>query len=356
MGDCSATCCRGWQINVDEKTYKKYLLEPGKDGRRLRAGIDKKDDVVTIKKRKGTCPFFTKEGKCCVQLAKGEDYLPEVCRVFPRYRINYGLFAEEMLFLSCPETVRLFIENIDNIYLITNEKEVDYELWFTNDDTDYLKELIQIQEDILSLFSDEDYTIGNINSVLRSFGKDLQISLVEFLEKPQLSDYLTNDSEFYFNAEMTDKLITGGMYHTRLRKVAPFLYNLFKLYFTTYDKLTASEADVHTRKIFRKLEKECPLSVKVIREYYKYYYMTEFMMVYEDYSILKRVYMGMIVTHFLKLFFALYYDKYGHLTKEDMVQIMTNYNRRAEHNDEVVYALYSVIEKEIISKEIDSEG
>jgi len=355
MGQCPSTCCKGWQINVDEDTYKKYLLEKGKDGRRLRAGIEKKDNLITIKKHKGTCPFFTKEGRCSVQLAKGEDFLPEVCRVFPRFRNNYIYFSEELLFLSCPETARLFLKHIDDFYLNVIEKEINYNPWVTNDDEDYLNELVKIRNEILSFINNENYSRGQINYILKEYGRALQISLVEFSERPRLNDYLDSDKEFYIDAGLADKLITGGLYHIRLKKVAPFLFNLFKLYFNNFDKLTADEAQLHAKRLIKKMKSNCPKVENILRAYYKYYYLSEFLIVFEDYSILKSVYMGIILNHFLQLFFALYYDKYGHLTEEDMVMIITNFERRAEHNEEVAYALYGVIEEEIIKVQINEE-
>lgn len=352
MGDCFDTCCKGWQITVDNKTYKKYLLEPGKDGRRLRAGIDKEDDQVVIKKHKGKCPFFTKEGKCGIQLTKGIEYMPDVCVVFPRFRTNYRLFSEELLFLSCPETARLFIKYADNFYLIPVEKEIDYFPWCTNEDDEYLRDLLNIRENIIAVISDNSFSIKRINKILIEYGNDLQLSYVDFSKKPDIKEYLSLQETFSIDSYLTDKLVTGGLYHTLLRKASPFLYELFKMYFKSFDKLDVNQAQDYADYIVQKMHRNNPKIDTILRAYYKYYYLSEFLQVYEDYSFLKYIYMAIIHNHFFELFLALYYEKYGSLTNEEIARILMVYERRAEHNETVTYALYSVIENEIIKPDI----
>lgn len=353
MGECPSTCCRGWQITVDDETYKKYLLETGSDGRRLRAGIDKEDDQVVIKKHKGTCPFFTKDKRCGIQLTKGKEYMPDVCIVFPRFRSNYGFFAEELYFLSCPETVRLFLEHIDDFCFITVEKEVEYKPWVTNDDEEYLHDLLNIRKEILTLVSKKEYSIERINYILKEYAKALQLSYANYSERPSLSFYENKAGEYYIDAYLADKLVTGGLYHTLLKKASPFLYYLFKLYFKNFDKLTPKEAETHAKKLIEKMYEACPEVRNILRAFYKYHYISEFLFAYEDYSFLKNTYMAIIHNHFLELFLALYYMDKGSLNLDEIAEVILAYERRAEHNDTVTYALYSIIEEEVIKTQIE---
>ena len=100
--DCPNTCCKGWRVIFDEETYRRYLAEPGKNGIRLRSSIKKMNEEVYFRTSLKRCTFYEKEGTCNLQRTLGTDYMPLVCRVYPRFYQHYGSFAEETLFLSCP--------------------------------------------------------------------------------------------------------------------------------------------------------------------------------------------------------------------------------------------------------------
>ena len=116
MKDCPNTCCRGWRVIFDEETVKRYLTEPGINGIRLRSSIEKVNGEVYFRTSLKQCTFYEKEGTCNLQRTLGTDYMPLVCRRYPRFYQHYGSFTEEALFLSCPEAARLFIEHVDELY------------------------------------------------------------------------------------------------------------------------------------------------------------------------------------------------------------------------------------------------
>lgn len=344
MGDCPTTCCKNWVIIVDDDTYRQYLMEKGLKGVRLRNGIEKHDDTITIKKRRGTCPFFSKDGKCSLQLSDGTRLMPEVCVVFPRNRVNYGPFSEEVLFLSCPEAARLFVENIDSLSLEIVEKDIDYEMYLTNDDENYLYELINLREEIIGLISDEGLTREEINGALFEFSKNLQVFYAEGGQKPVLSDY---EGSLKLSAELTDRIITKGLYHVQLKKTGPLLYDLFKYYFKRFDKLTVDEANAFSDKLRERLHRECPFAEKVLRSYFKYYFYAEFLFTYEDYSFLKNILLGIAHVHILELLLSIYFDKYGELHKADIIKVIEAYDRRGQHNASAENMYYDVL-KELV--------
>ena len=50
-------------------------------------------------------------------------------------------------------------------------------------------------------------------------------------------------------------------------------------------------------------------------------------------------------THLLELFFALYHEKNHRLTDDDIIRIITVYNRRARHNDEIETEMYEKLKR-----------
>lgn len=110
-GRCPLTCCKGWEITVDSDTYDKWKSE-----------FTKRDHVKnTICKKKSSgkmdykinmgqcksCPYFNEEGLCRIVINKGENYLPSICRQFPRIINEYEEGRERTLSCACPEVVDL---------------------------------------------------------------------------------------------------------------------------------------------------------------------------------------------------------------------------------------------------------
>ena len=111
---CPNSCCIGWNIDLDEKTYKDY--ENSEDPELVNYLIKNKDSTPDkygeIKKdKKERCSFLDKNNLCKVQKKYGEDSLSFTCKSFPRRKVDFGEIAIESGRLSCPEISRLFFED-----------------------------------------------------------------------------------------------------------------------------------------------------------------------------------------------------------------------------------------------------
>ena len=65
-----------------------------------------------------------------------------------------------------------------------------------------------------------------------------------------------------------------------------------------------------------------------------------FLEVYEDYSFVKKLAGGIIHVHMLELFLALYYEKTNSLTQEELAVLISVYERRGRHNEDVLEGMY----------------
>lgn len=111
---CEDTCCRAWNVGIDEKTFDAYRTS-GHPGLRRQFAISvakreeggTSDDFARIALEPQTlqCPM-TEEGLCSVQKNLGESYLSHTCFTFPRYPRQFGGQHEQSLSLSCPEAAR----------------------------------------------------------------------------------------------------------------------------------------------------------------------------------------------------------------------------------------------------------
>ena len=111
-GDCPDTCCRDWEIVLDEQALADYRNAPpglrDKLARSLRLGED--GEVCFALAEDGRCALLTPEGLCAIQRDWGEAHLCAHCAAYPRFAEEYGCLTETALAVSCPEAARLLME------------------------------------------------------------------------------------------------------------------------------------------------------------------------------------------------------------------------------------------------------
>ena len=134
---CKDTCCAGWKVTIDKKSYLKYKNVKGEFSSRI------KNSVTRIKKSKndlyyaemklvdGRCQFLNEDNLCDIYINLGENYLCNTCKQYPRIIHKYNDLYEKTLNLSCPEVARILVTsnevfsfNIDNSNLNDIEKQL----------------------------------------------------------------------------------------------------------------------------------------------------------------------------------------------------------------------------------------
>ena len=102
------SCCKEWDVLVDEDTARHYLALPSDLGDAIRSHLrqdEEGDWYFSI--TDGRCPMWQQDGLCRIQAALGHDALCQTCREFPRLTHDYGTLVEKGLELSCPEAARI---------------------------------------------------------------------------------------------------------------------------------------------------------------------------------------------------------------------------------------------------------
>lgn len=107
--DCPDSCCKEWEVDVDDRAAAFYRNLEGPLGDRLRQVLKDTPDGTVIAIEADRCPLWREDGLCRIQAELGHDALCQVCRDFPRLRHDYGDFVEYALELSCPEAARLIL-------------------------------------------------------------------------------------------------------------------------------------------------------------------------------------------------------------------------------------------------------
>lgn len=124
-GACRHTCCRGWEIDIDEETLAYYQALPGALGERLRREIVKGEDgTASFRLREDErCPFLRESNLCELIQQLGEEHLCQICKDHPRFRNFFSDRTEIGLGLCCEAAASLILSRRDKTRLLEAGEE-----------------------------------------------------------------------------------------------------------------------------------------------------------------------------------------------------------------------------------------
>ena len=108
--NCRHSCCRGWEIDIDDKTMELYENIDGELGQKLKKSISYDPEPHFILTEDESCPFLCKDGLCRIISELGEDSLCDICSEHPRFYNEYPGRLEAGPGLCCEEAVRLLTQ------------------------------------------------------------------------------------------------------------------------------------------------------------------------------------------------------------------------------------------------------
>ena len=194
---CKYTCCKGWDINVDIKTYGRwkenhdlnYLLD---NVRFIKSNGE--NSFIIKKETKGTCPLLSGEGLCNIVINHGEEYLSSTCSSFPRIENNFEDVKELTLSCACPEVVNIISDMKEKLSIEANEA------------LSYIQDLgsLKIRETLINILQKKDITIENklmlsyniLFNILDSDDLDYE-ALIEVLEDYKSEKHIKEELNKY---------------------------------------------------------------------------------------------------------------------------------------------------------------
>ncbi|MBO5870319.1 MAG: flagellin lysine-N-methylase [Clostridia bacterium] len=128
---CEHSCCIGWEIDIDETTYRKYQKFEKGYGIDIKNSISLEGGAHFKLCENEKCPHLDEKGLCKIILNVGEDHLCNICREHPRF-YNYTAVAEVGLGMSCREAAELILssQNYDVFEEIGEVDAVEDEVGF----------------------------------------------------------------------------------------------------------------------------------------------------------------------------------------------------------------------------------
>ena len=166
---CPDSCCKEWEVDVDDTAAALYRSLPGTLGDALRAVLRDTEDGTMMTIQDGRCPMWREDGLCRIQAELGHEALCQVCREFPRLHHDYGDFVEYGLELSCPEAARLILTQSHTLTAedIPGDELPDY-------DTEAMAILLESRKTILEFLDDTELPINHTLIVLLLYAHEVQ--------------------------------------------------------------------------------------------------------------------------------------------------------------------------------------
>ncbi len=123
-GECTDSCCIGWEIDVDDMAFEKYNKINTPFGDKIRSQITKSEDGISCFKlsENERCPFLNENNLCDIIINCGEESLCDICREHPRFYEWFPGVTECGLGLCCEEVCRILLES-EGPFSLTEESD-----------------------------------------------------------------------------------------------------------------------------------------------------------------------------------------------------------------------------------------
>lgn len=129
-GACEDTCCAGWKVTIDKKTYQSYRKvknpqisdELNRFVKRDRKQNSENNYAKFVLDENEKCQMMLEDGLCSIHKYLGEEFLCNTCAVYPRNLVKVGNTVEKSLTLSCPEAARVVLLREEGLGFIEMEE------------------------------------------------------------------------------------------------------------------------------------------------------------------------------------------------------------------------------------------
>lgn len=164
-GECTDSCCIGWEIDIDSDSLEKYNNVTGETGKKLRRNIESDGECTYFKLSEGDrCPFLDDNNLCELYIELGEDSLCDICSEHPRFYNDIGSVTEAGLGLCCERTCELLFDSDYNFELLS-DGEAD-----TDEDA---KEYSSLRNKLFDIIRGGDGNIFNKMNIIADFAASL---------------------------------------------------------------------------------------------------------------------------------------------------------------------------------------
>ena len=332
---CPNTCCKGWGVDIDALTLKRYKNVEGAYGAKLKHIVSNHKQFFKVG---STCPFLNKDGLCDIEINLGEDYLCDVCRTFPRVKYTYGEYEENSLSCACIECSRLLLRDKVEFETIKTDKSVVSYNRFDSKIFPYMKNARSFIYEVLNSNMDFDSKLQFIldlgNYLQQNFNIYSNIDKIIEEYRHKLAGY---------SKKITDSLSTKDIIklikkYSKLEMLTPFIY----------DKLNALLHLMYNKRVTAQDLKNFVLSYRNIFEFNNiliYFVYKYFLRCVYDYKIKARIDFGVYSVIILMLLAVGDTFLNGYFDTQCNIKNLEMFSREIEHNEDSIKKLTKYFNK-----------
>ncbi|MCR5250993.1 MAG: flagellin lysine-N-methylase [Lachnospiraceae bacterium] len=337
QGECPDSCCHGWSIPIDDEALKLYGARKGLFGLKLKLSIHGRERKV-FSPMALRCPHLRADGLCELQKKRGEVFLPQVCRDYPRVVANYGPRAEYQLDLSCVHAASLFLRDPRGGFVPAEEEKLP-ELYGNNEDAAYFEKLLRSRGIIFSQVHSAGGDASLLDAALRDIAAKSRAFQDALIGGNEEADFGSGEEEggamrlFPLPIAELNEMMSTCFYEDWLRYSAPFLFRLCRLYYRRFDKLGYEAGEKELMRLFGKHVAGKAEVTELFGDYFLSLVARRYLFSYEDYSPFRHVKEALLVTDLVLLFYLLWCEKYGPPISRTLAHVISVTEKRAFHND-----------------------
>lgn len=212
---CKHSCCVGWEIDIDEPTYDKYLNSEHPYIAGVCQSIDTCPSPHFVLSCDERCPHLNDQNLCKIILNAGEDYLCDICKEHPRFYNYTNQGKEAGLGMACEDACRIILESDDFDMMIEigeNDQVLSKYDYDSVDDRANIYKILKNPElnfvDKVKLLSEKYGISVNVES-----DREVMTSL----------EYLSEEDRHLFTASVLHS-IDASLDHKLVRILAYFIY------------------------------------------------------------------------------------------------------------------------------------
>lgn len=365
---CKDSCCIGWKVYIDKKSYMNYKKVKGRFSKILNRGISRNRNNETylhygeMNLRDERCEFLNDKSLCDIYINLGEKYLCNTCKQYPRIIYKFGNFFEKTLNLSCPEVTRIFVEsneafsfNVENEELSDTEKQFIQDIKYNND----LYNLLWKGRDLsIEVAQFREIDIWKRLVFIKIIGEQLQ-QLINESKYNQLENTIEELKNTITSLEVITSL--DNIEKVNTVKIAFINVLLQRRVNIGENNIVFNEILKNFNLIFKDNEKASLILEKKENEfniYFKEYeYIFENYIVYSLYNnyikalgskdLNKNILILTLSYSAIKmLLLAKWIKNNGVLNKDDIIDVLYSFSRVTEHNNIFMECLYKDLKKE----------
>ena len=343
-GDCSDTCCSGWQIVINEEYLEKYSSCENFPTIDMRNYVDFAEGVFRQAEDR-RCSFLRDDNLCKLCYEYGEEALCKTCHLYPRHIEEFENVRETTLSISCPEVARIILTRKDPVQFISTEDDVEEEY----EDFDFMlySGLCDTRDVMLRILQNRKLKFDVRAAMVLGLSSDINKRLNDgrFFTIQGLLEYVETERAYKKSRKKVKKFkedkerVYNFMYkkYKKLFTLEPISYDWINLYTETEHILYKDGVERYTEisEKFDEYMSDKERGFKIMLEQLLVYFVSTYFCgaVYDGAVFGKGklcVYSVYLIREFLK---AAFVRNNYELSDEEIQDIVLRYSRELEHSD-----------------------